>query len=205
MGRGLFTVAGLLLIGTLRAIWGGTGSSYPRRPSSGVIALFATISLPWLKLINGYEVLALCLLVQLPLAFLPSKPNSTFSERSKEGNKRITTWHGREIKPLLVGPFAFLGRVFLIALLGAFLIYMDGASNGEIGTWAARIGYLTLTFAWLMNVQGRFEDAGLVGGWRGSQYALVVSVASLMPLAVHWVNGYRALATFALIQIPTIF
>ena len=38
--------------------------------------------------------------------------------------------------------------------------------------------------------------------WATRQYFLVVSVASLMPLAVHWVNGYGALAIFVLIQTP---
>jgi hypothetical protein len=98
-----------------------------------------------------------------------------------------------------------LRRVLVIAFICAPLVYMDGASNHEIGTWIARIGYFILSFAWIMNVTGRFDDAGWTRMWCGSQYILVVSVASLMPLAVHWVSGYGALAIFVLIQTPMAF
>ena len=63
-------------------------------------------------------------------------------------------------------------------------------------------GYLLLsdTFA-----HGRLKDAGWARNDYPFQYFLVVSVASLMPLAVRWVNSYGALAIFFLIQSPTVF
>jgi hypothetical protein len=205
IGRGFFIVISVLLIGILRRFLGSGQSSQSHGFSSAQSEHFASMLPLWLKLINGYEILALFLLIQVPLAFLPSKHRPARPQDREHRNKRITQWHGKNVKPLLVGPFAFLRRLLVIALLWVPLIYMDGASNGGIGTWVARFGYFILGYAWLMNADGRFEDAGWGFNWEGKQYCLVVSVTSLMPLAVHWVNGYGALVIFVLIQIPTVF
>jgi hypothetical protein len=82
---------------------------------------------------------------------------------------------------------------------------MESGSGDEIVVWFARIGYFILGVVWMVNANGRLENAGWAHSWYPSQYFLVVSVASLMPLAVHWVNGYEALAIFALIQTPTVW
>ena len=71
--------------------------------------------------------------------------------------------------------------------------------------WIARLGYFILAYSWMMNADGRFEDAGWGFNWEGKQYILAVSVATLMPLAVHWISGYEALVLFVFIQIPTVF
>jgi hypothetical protein len=163
--------------------------------------------LPWLKFINDYEMLAVFLLVQVPLALLPSKFGSGKSASPQKPESRF----GRLLaerrstgKRLLVGPFAFLRRLLVLAFLGGVLIYLDSVSNGGIGSWSARLGYFILIYAWMMNSYGRFEDAGWTEGWYGAQYWLVVSVISLMPFAIHWVNGYGSLVIFVLIQIPTV-
>ena len=160
---------------------------------------------PWLKFINGYEMLAVFLLVQVPLALFPSKfgsgkPASQQKKQSKVGKLLAERRSNR--KRFLVGPFAFLRRLLALAFIGGALIYLDGVSNGGIGSWSARLGYFVLIYAWMMNSYGRFEDAGWTEGWYGAQYWLVVSVVSLMPMAVHWVNGYGALVIFVLIQTP---
>jgi hypothetical protein len=161
--------------------------------------------MPWLKFINGYEMLAVFLLVQVPLALFPSKLGS-----GKPAQQTIESKFGKLLaerrstgKRFLVGPFAFLRRLLVLAFLGGPLIYLDGVSNGGIGSWSARLGYFILIYAWMMNSYGRFKDAGWTEGWYGAQYWLVVSVVSLMPFAVHWVNGYGALVIFVLIQTPT--
>ena len=203
IGRGYLIAISVLLTGILRRFLGAGHSSQSYGFPFADAEHFASMLPLWLKPINGYEMLVLFLLIQVPLAFLPSKPRPARPQDREHRNKRITTWYGKDMKPLLVSPFAFLRRLFVIALLWVPLIYMDGASNGEIGTWVARVGYFILSYAWLMNADGRFEDAGWGFNWEGKQYCLVVSVASLMPLAVHWVNGYGALAIFVLIQTPT--
>lgn len=205
IGRGFFIVVGVFLIRILRRLEVAGQSSQRYGFSSTYGMHFAFILPPWLRLINGYNMLALFLLIQVPLAFLPSKPQPSRLQDRESRNKRITTWQGKDVKPLLVSPSAFLRRLLVIALLCVPLIYMDDASNGEIGRWVARFGYFILGYAWLMNADGRFEEAGWGFNWEGKQYCLVVSVVSLMPLAVHWVNGYGALAIFVLIQIPTVF
>ncbi len=205
IGRGYVIAIGALLIGILHRFLGVGQSSQSYGFPSADTESFASMLPPWLRHINGYEVLALFLLVQVPLAFLPGKPKPASRERRKQRSEKITTWHGKDLGPFLVGPFAFVLRLLVIAALWLPLIYMDGASNGGTGTWIARFGYLVLAYAWLMNADGRFEDAGWGCNWEGKQYALVVSVASLMPLAFHWVNGYGALAIFVLIQSPTVF
>lgn len=203
IGRGVFIVVGVFAIEILRRFWG----ARQLNQSNGLPSAhdLGSVLPPWLRHINGYEMLGLLLLVQVPLAFLPSKFGSPIPQSRKRESKRITTWHGREVKRLLVGPFAFLRRLLVIALLWVPLIYMDGASNGKAGMWIARFGYFILAYTWLMNADGRFEDAGWGFNWEGKQYALVVSVASVAPLALRWVNGYGALAIFILIQIPTVF
>lgn len=202
---GFIIVVGAFVIGMLRRleVAGQSSQSYGFSSAYGMHSAF--ILPPWLQLINGYEMLTLFLLVQVPLAFLPSAPRSARPQDCERRSKRIATWHGKEVKPFLVGPFAFLRRLLFIVLLWVPLIFMDGASNGKTGTWIARLGYFILAYAWMMNADGRFEDAGWGFNWEGKQYALVVSVASLMPFAFHWVNGYGALAIFVLIQIPTVF
>jgi hypothetical protein len=205
IGRGFLIVVGAFLIGILRRLEVACQSSQSYWFSSACGMHFAPMLPPWLQFINEYEIFALFLLIQVPLALLPSKPRSASPQDRERRNRIITKWHGKEVMPILAGPFAFLCRLLLIALLWVPLIYMDGASNRKTGTWIARLGYFILAYAWMMNADGRFEDAGWGFNWEGKQYALVVSVASLMPLAVHWVNGYGALAIFVLIQIPTVF
>jgi hypothetical protein len=56
-----------------------------------------------------------------------------------------------------------------------------------------------------MTAAARFSDAGWDVEWRDTQYGLVIVAASLMPLAVHWVNVYGALVIFVLVQVPTVF
>jgi hypothetical protein len=208
MGRGYFIVGGVLLIEMLRHMvnTGWSSQSYGF-PFSNVVQIVSMLP-SCLKLINGYEKLALFLLIQIPLALLRSQPRPdglvpAQKVKNKYG-KRLEERRKVE-KPFLVAPFSFLRRLLVIVFLWTPLIYMDSVSNGEIGTWIARLGYFILIFAWMMNADGRFEDAGWGFNWEGAQYCLVVSVASLMPLAVHWVNGYEALAIFVLIQIPTVF
>jgi len=162
----------------------------------------------WHNLLNGYETLIFFVLIQVPLALLRSKPRPEEPappKRELSEYRKDLELRRKAAKPFLVGPYLFLRRVLVIAFICAPLVYMDGASNHEIGTWIARIGYFMLSFAWIMNVTGRFDDAGWTRMWCGSQYILVVSVASLMPLAVHWVSGYGALAIFVLIQTPMAF
>jgi hypothetical protein len=170
------------------------------------LARFLPKSPAWTGHTNGYEILGLFLVVQAPLAALPSKLRSYEPPPRRENKygKQLAEWRKKH-KPFLVGRFAFLRRLLVIAVLWLPLIYIDSVSKGGIGTWSARFGYFVLTYAWLINSRGRFEDVGwssLPDHW---QYCLVVSVATLMPLAIHWVDGYGALAIFVLIQIPIAF
>jgi hypothetical protein len=161
----------------------------------------------WYKLINRYEALAMFLLIQVPLALMrsevrpeePAQPQKTQTEYRK--NLELKR---KNAKPFMVGPFAFVIRLLVIACLWVPLIYMENASGNGPGKWFSFCGYFILSFAWIMNAAGRFTDANWAFGWHTSQYCLVVSVASLMPVAVHWINGYEALAIFVLIQLPTV-
>lgn len=208
MGRGYFIIGGVLLIEMLHRLVGAR-----RSPQSYGFLISAAVHIastlpPWLELINGYEKLALFLLIQVPLALLPSKPRhdeTATSQKVENKYSKKLAERRKTAKPFLVCPFSFLRRLLVIAFLWAPLVYMDSVSNGGIGTWIARLGYFILVYAWLMNASGRFEDAGWAFNWDGAQCCLVVSVASLMPLAVHWVNGYGALAIFVIVQIPTAF
>lgn len=160
----------------------------------------------WFQLINHYEALALFLLIQLPLALLPSDPTSARPRNHGKRKKRFTTWRGEVVRPLLFGRSSFLLGLLIVAGLWALLIYTESASESAgFFVWLVRLGYFILAVAWMVIAGARFTDAGLDVGWYTSQYFLVVSVASLMPLAVHWVNGYGSLAIFVLIQTPTAF
>jgi hypothetical protein len=207
MGRGYFIVGGVLLIEMLRHLVSTGWSSQSYGLTFSNVVQIVSMLPSWLKLINGYEKLALFLLIQIPLALLPSKPRpDELVPAQKVENKYGKRLEERRkvAKPFLVAPFSFLRRLLVIVFLWTPLVYMDSVSNGEIGTWIARLGYFILIYVWLMNASGRFEDAGWAFNWDGAQYCLVVSVASLMPLAVHWINGYESLALFVLIQIPTL-
>jgi hypothetical protein len=161
---------------------------------------------PWMQLINGYERFALFLLIQIPFAFLPSKPKppellAEIHRREVDLKKRVPVAKTNELA--LCGPLEYLRIVFVIALLFTPLIYLDDAFCGTVGSWMARLGYLVLIFFWLAFANGRLEDAGWAHSQYPAQFGFVVSVAWLMPLAFHWVNGYGALAIFVLIQTPT--
>lgn len=158
--------------------------------------------------VSGYWKLALFLLVQIPLAIWPSKPRladptaagGPFQKRSR---RRAAP---RQTSDLVVcGPLEFLRVLSVIAAFWVPFIYMDRASAGGAGSWIARLAYCVLVFFWMSFAHGRFVDAGIAHSEYPSQYFLVVATASLMPLAFHWVNGYEALAIFALIQTPTVF
>lgn len=161
----------------------------------------------WFKFINHYETLAVFLLVQIPLALLPSIPRPDEPVRPLSAGEKYrerVAQRRKDAKPLVVEPFAFLIRLLVIAGVWALLVLMN-TSGGPALVWVARGGYFILAFAWIMNATGRLEDAGWAHSWYPSQYCLAVSVASLMPLAVRWVNGYEALAIFVLVQVPTVF
>jgi uncharacterized membrane protein YhaH (DUF805 family) len=172
----------------------------------------------WLKLINGYESLLLFVLIQLPFAMLRSKPKSAepvveeavgsealmdAETKDHEIDRQPTqTQKRRRVRP--ISPKGFLVTLLVIACLWSLMIYLDGASGGGIGSWIAWIGYMLLVFSWFGNVARRLKDAGWAHGILPAQYCIVILVATLMPHAVHWVNGYEALAIFVLIQIPTV-
>jgi hypothetical protein len=162
----------------------------------------------WLVCLNGYEKLALFLLVQVPLALLPGKPKlaTPFSEYT--GTSRNARQPVEAVKTnvlALCGPFEYLRILLVIASVSIPLIYMDHVSKNGVGSWIARAGYAVLAFFWLTFAHGRLKDAGWAHSEYPSQFFLVVSVASLMPLAVHWVNGFGAIAIFVIVQIPTAF
>jgi hypothetical protein len=162
----------------------------------------------WLIHLNGYEKLGLFFLVQIPLAFLRSKPTKTASFPEHLGTQRNPGQRGNVVKTnvlALCGPFEYIRILLVIAGVCIPLIYMDYASNNGIGSWIARSGYAILAFFWLTFAHGRLKDAGWAHDEYPSQYFLVVSVVSSMPIAVHWVSGYGALAIFFIVQIPTAF
>jgi hypothetical protein len=205
---GYFAVA-IVLLNRIRRNIDGAGQPLQFHGLSLSDAAHSALSaMPWLKSVNGYEMLALFLLIQAPLALLPSKQRGKEAPSPKKFESRfgkLLAERRRTQKRFLVTPSAFLNRLLVIALFWVPLIYLDAFSRGGFGTWLARSGYFILIYAWLMNVQGRFEEAGWIEGWYGAQFCLVVIVASLMPLAVNWVNAYVALAIFVLIQVPAVF
>lgn len=161
-----------------------------------------------MKRINGYGILALFLLLQVPLALLPSTLTTEPLSQASGANNDSTTRRTPMAKPSefsLSGPLEYLRILCVISCFWIPLIYMDRTSAGSVGSWIARIGYVVLGGFWLIFANGRLEDAGWGHSLYPSQYFLVVGVAALMPLAIHWVNSYEALAIFFLIQIPTVF
>lgn len=156
--------------------------------------------------LNGYEKLGLFFAIQAPLMFLVSDSNPTAHSSSKSRAKRKERHSSKDANAndmALCGPFEYLRILLVIAGLFLPLIYIDYASDGGMGSWLARAGYAILAFFWLSFAHGRLKDAGWAHDEYPAQYFLVVSVASLMPLAVHWVNAYGAIAIFVILQIPT--
>jgi len=202
-----FLLTGLvLLIGVLRhaVALGWLAQSTGPVLSSG--AFVATFVEALLRHVNGYEILTLFLLIQLPLAFLKSEPEP----RSEEYERWTARRQGRAQQAkvnvyALCGPTKYLRILALIDCLWVPLIYMDRASGGFVGTWTARVGYLVLVSFWMTFAHGRLVDAGMAHREYPAQYFLVTAVASLMPLGFRWVNGYGSLAIFALLQIPVAF
>lgn len=173
----------------------------------------ATISVAELPLqfnvFNRYETLGFFLVIQLPLASLGSDPRVVRPARKKRRGEIDSERYLKEhpnARRFKVDQYSFLRRLIVIALLGALLNHLRATSEGhEIALFFVSCGYVVVGFTWIMTASGRFTDAGLAHSWYTLQFFLVVTVASLMPLLVHWVNGYGALAIFFLIQIPLVF
>ena len=200
----LLLIGLVLLVGVLGRILGEGWSARDHGFLPYSAAHFVYLLRAWLKHLNGYGILALFLFIQIPLVLLSSEPRTERSVSAKDGsNKHEPAVKTNELA--LSEPFEYLRILFVIACLWVPLIYMDNAFEGSVGSWIARLGYLILGFFWFAFANGRLEDAGWAHSWYPPQYVLVVTVASVMPLAVHWVNGYEALALFVLIQIPTVF
>lgn len=204
---GYFLICFVLLIRIMLRRFGRAGSStgWQQILLLNAASIASRLS-PWMQHINGYEWLALFLLIQIPFAFLPSKPKppellAEMLRRAEDLKKRVPVAKTNELA--LCGPFEYLRIVLVIAGLWIPLIYLADAFRGTVGSWIARLGFLVLIFFWLTFANGRFEDAGWADSNYTAQFGLVVSVASLLPLALHWVNGYGALAIFVLIQTPT--
>ncbi len=210
LGRAVYLVSGTLAIGMLRRISGLPARSY----YLFVITHFISILPPWLRPTDGYEMLGLFLAIQVPFASLPTNPRPEYLAVPRYPESRVGKQLGKfrkkigerrkrsKRKPL--GPLPFLFAISFISALCLPLIYMDSASNGGVGTWSSRLGYFILGFIWLGFAIGRIEDAGSNNPDDPWQYCLVVAVASLMPVGVHWINGYEALAIFVLIQMPMV-
>lgn len=173
------------------------------------IAAMSVAELPLrFKVFNQYEALLFFLVIQLPLASLSSDPHIVRPTRKKLWGERDTERYLKEhpnAKRFTVRQYSFLRRLVVIAVFWAVLIYFQtAAGSDEIALFFVSCGYFVVGFAWIMTASGRFTDAGLAHSWDTLQFFLVVSIASLMPLLVHWVNGYEALAIFFFIQIPMV-
>jgi hypothetical protein len=169
----------------------------------------ATLLVPkWLEKLTGYNRLVLFLIAQTPFVVLRSKPGvgklMLDNYPAKRAGKRLVRAEKTNVLALC-GPFEFLRIVVVLAGLCVPLVYVDYTSGDGLGRWLARVGYSVLAFFWMTFAHGRLKDAGWAHSEYPSQYFLVVSVASLMPLAVHWVNGYEALAIFVALQVPSVF
>jgi hypothetical protein len=205
LGHAGFVVFGALCIGILRRI---SDTLWVHSLSSHDVFRIVSNLLIWLRPLNGYEMLALFLVIQVPLALLPSSPLSDEAitpRRPPNKFEKQLAAREKKVRPYLIGPSTFLLILLVIAALWAPLIYLDSASAGGVGTWVARSFYAILTLAWIIYSEARLEDAGWTKPADYWQYRLVVAVVSLMPLGVHWVNSYGALAIFLIIQIPSVF
>lgn len=215
-GRGIGSLTAHLGYGILYLVWvfkvlgrfadSGRSSNWFWFPFCIAVTIGSVVP-TWFKFINHYETLAVFLLIQIPLALLPSIPAPDEPVRPLSAGEKYrerVAQRRKDAKPFVVEPFAFLIRLLVIAGVWALLVLMN-TSGGPSLVWVARGGYFILAFAWIMNATGRLEDAGWAHSWYPSQYCLAVSVTSLMPLAVRWVNGYEALAIFVLVQVPTVF
>jgi hypothetical protein len=203
---GFILIGLVLLAGLLFPAHGEGWSAHLHSSLLSRAASFLYLLRVLLRCLNGYEILALFLVIQVPLALLPSKPMppellAEINRRKDDLNKKMPVV--KISKSSLCGPFEYLRILMVITCFWIPLIYLDNVSSGSVGSWIARIGYLILGCFWLIFANGRIEDAGWSHSQYPAQFALVVSVVSLMPLAFHWVNGYGALAIFVLIQTPT--
>jgi hypothetical protein len=171
-----------------------------------------------LNLTNGYESLAIFVLIQIPTVFLRSKPRpvspipefaaipeSPIAENElADENPMPHAQDRRRTRAKPIGPRSFMISLLVIAGIWLFFIYFEDVSGHNTGAWIARLGYAIMGFLWFGLAAGRFEDAGLFDG-RLFLYVVAVPTVTLLPLILNLTNGYESLAIFVLIQIPTVF
>jgi hypothetical protein len=202
----------LYLVWTIKAVgrFAGSGRSGDRYWFPYCLGSTMAAALPlWYKLANLYEAVAIFLILQVPLALLKGntevKRSAPVRRWGDAYRQRVLQRNPDAEESTVVGPLPFLWGLLLIAALGALLIHIRLLARGGAGQWFVSTGYFVLACAWVVILTGRFKDAGWNLEWRTSQFCLVVSVTSLMPLAFRWVDGYGSLAIFVLIQIPILF
>jgi hypothetical protein len=211
VASGVCLIFGTLAIGILRQAAGLRAHSY----FLFVLTHPASIFPNRLRPTNNYEILASFLLIQIPFALLPTKPRPEYLAAPQYPKSRVGKQLGKfqkhieerrkRLKRKPLGALPLLGAILFVGVLWLPLIYMDSASSGGIGTWLSRIGYVILGCIWVGCVDARIQDTGSGRPADLWQFCLVVAVASLMPLGLHWVSGYGAFAIFVLLQIPLTF
>jgi hypothetical protein len=160
----------------------------------------------WLKLLNRYEALVLFMSVQVALVLLESKPRTAESVQVKSAGQKYRERRISEgAEDLQVSAFPFVVGVFTITSLFVLLQYMAKSFGNAGGGWPVYSCYFVLFVGWMVVTTGRFSDAGWAVDWYPSQFCLVVSVVSVMPLVFHLMSSNRAALIFASIQIPLAF
>ena len=144
------------------------------------------------------DTLAFFVVVQIPTALFPSKPQSPASAMQRSAPGELFPEYN---KP--VGRFQFVLRVSLIAALYAGLLELARGAGPGFTAWEMRLGIVLFAFVWIYSVEGRAMDAGLPR-WVSIPYCLIVPGVCVLPHVLKFTDIHVALAMFAVLQFPTI-
>jgi len=156
-----------------------------------------------LKHLDVPQTLTFFVALQFPSVLFPSKPASARSPAPGGGQADAPGCPGSDYNSP-VGRFQFLLRVLLVAALFIALFHLAQNTGPVVALWEMRIGLVIPALIWIYSVEGRVMDAGLPR-WVSIPYCLILPGACFLPVFFGKVSLHVALASFVVLQIPTIF
>lgn len=150
-----------------------------------------------LKFPHGFWALLLFVVLQIPTAFLRSKPatvETLFGGPSREDAEKPA----RTEKPT--------GRFTLMLIVVLFAILAVGLRPLEVGQWRVldQIVYFIFLPFWIVSLESRLQVAGLPD-WCFPPYAFILLITLGLPWEFKAIDNTTAFFLFVLLQVPTLY
>ena len=151
-----------------------------------------------LKIVDGPEILALFIALQIPLAVWPGKPSAA------DLSALQTNKPARNVTPIDALEFAVyvVLTAGLLHVLHLLRIDVNGMAHSRVLKLALDAGSGLLCVLWIFSVRGRLKALGLMR-W-ALVFCSIVLIPCLLLFALRVINFPRALELFVILQVPAV-